>query len=110
MVRRSVHTGTRREKITTPGPIFAPRALRYSTYRGVPKNRRAAGLDRMSVLTIQKRTYARLHRRICCGFHRPTSTHFAAIGAAQAARKVALLARTNRREISTALEPAATHS
>jgi len=50
-----MHIGTRREKITTPGPIFAPRALRYSTYNGVPKNRRAAGLDRMSVFTIQKR-------------------------------------------------------
>src|SRR5437667_12198254 len=105
MVRIFVHAGTRREKITTPGPIFAPSALRYSTYRGVPKNRRAAGLDRMSVLTIQKRTYARLHRRMCWAFQRPTSTHFAAIGTAQTPRKAALLARTNRRYISTALEP-----
>src|SRR5262249_34386690 len=96
MVRRSVHTGTPREKITTPGPIFAPRALRYSTYRGVPKNRRAAGLDRTSVFTIQKRTYARLHRRICWGFQRPMSSHFAAIGTAQTTRKAELLAKMNR--------------
>src|SRR2546425_5761430 len=97
MVRRSVHNGTRREKITTPGPIFAPRALRYSTYRGVPKNRRAAGLDRTSVFTIQKRTYARLHRQICWAFQRPTRTHFAAIGTAQTTRKAKLLATINRR-------------
>src|SRR5262245_16402342 len=97
MVRRSVQTGTRLEKITAPGPIFAPSALRYSTYRGVPKNRRAAGLDRMSVLTIQKRTYARLHRRICRGFQRPTTTHFAAMGTAQTTKNAALLARINRR-------------
>ena len=31
MVSRSVHTGTFREKITTPLPIFAPRSRRYST-------------------------------------------------------------------------------
>src|SRR5436309_15796277 len=73
-------------------------------------NRRAAGLDRMSVLTIQKRRYARLHRRICWAFQRPTSTHFAAIGMAQTTRKAALPARTNRRYISTALEPAETHA
>src|SRR5258708_12183249 len=110
MVRRWVDAGTRREKITTPGRIFVPRALRYRTYKGVAKNRRAAGLDRMSVLTIQKRTYARLHRRICCGFHRPMSSHFAAIGTAQTARKAVLLARSSRRQISTALEPLETHS
>src|SRR5438445_8628652 len=96
MVRRSVQTGTRREKITTPGPIFAPSARRYSVYRGVPMKRRAAGLDRISVLTIQKRTYARLHRRICLVFQRPTSAHFAAIGTAQTTRKAKLLATTNR--------------
>src|SRR5437773_11265688 len=104
MVRRSVQTGTRREKITTPGPSFAPKALRYITYRGVPKNRRAAGLDRMSVFTIQKRTYARLHRRNCWGFQRPTSTHFATTGTAQRAKKAALVVRTSRRQIWTALE------
>src|SRR5215468_6687842 len=109
MVRRSVHTGTRREKITTPGPIFAPRALRYSTYRGVPKNRRAAGLDRTRVFTIQKRTYVRLHRRICWAFQRPMSTHFATIGTAQTTTKAEQLASTNRRQISTALEPVETH-
>src|SRR5262249_3294817 len=97
MVRRSVHTGTRREKITTPGPIFAPRALRYSTYRGVPNNRRAAGLDRTSVFTTQKRTYARLHRRLCRGFHGPTSTPFGVMGTAHTTRKAPLPARTNRR-------------
>src|SRR5919199_2194315 len=97
MVRRSVHTGTLRERITAPGPIFAPSARRYSVYRGVPMNRRAAGLDRTSVFTIQKRTYARLQRRICWVFQRPTSTHLTVIGTAQTARKAALLARTNRR-------------
>src|SRR6266446_325754 len=108
MVRRSVHTGTRRDRITTRGPIFAPRALRYSRYRGVPMNRRAAGLDRTSVFTIQKRTYKRLHRRICWGFQRPTNTHFAAIGTAQTTRKAELLAKINRRQILKALEPAET--
>ena len=73
-------------------------------------NRRAAGLDRISVLTIQKRTYARLHRRICWAFQRPMSTHFAAIGTAQTTRNAPLPARTNRRYISTALEPAETHA
>src|SRR5438309_11959821 len=102
MVRRSVHTGTRREKITTPGPIFAPRALRYSTYRGVPKNRRAAALDRTSVFMIQKRPYARPHRRICWGFPRTPSTHFAANGTAQTARTKVLLGRTRRRQIAPA--------
>src|SRR5258708_27677090 len=110
MVRRSVHTGTRREKITTPRPIFVPRALRYRTYKGVPKNRRAAGLDRMSVLTIQKRTYARLHRRICCGFHRPMSNHFAAIGTAHTTRNAAVLARTKRRYVARAPDAAETHA
>src|ERR1043166_6320676 len=97
MVRRSAQIGTRREKITTPGPILAPKALKYITYRGVPKNRRGAGLDRMSVFTIQKRTYARLHRRMCWALQRPMSTHLAAIGTAQSPRKAALLARTKRR-------------
>src|SRR5947209_11205209 len=97
MVRRSVHTGIRRERIRTRDPTFAPRARRYSAYRGVPKNRRAAGLDRTSVLTIQKRTYAPLHRRICWDLHRPRSSHFAAIGMAQTTRKIAVVARTNRR-------------
>ena len=92
-----MHTGTDRERITTPGPIFAPSARRYSVYRGVPMNRRAAGLDRTSVFTIQKRTYARLQRRICCGFQRPMSSHFAAMGTAQTPRNTALLARSNRR-------------
>ncbi len=71
-------------------------------------NRRAAGLDRMSVLTIQKRTYARLHKRICWAFQRPTSNHFAAIGTAQTTRKAELLAKINRRQIPKALEPAET--
>src|SRR5947208_6935429 len=110
MVSRSVQTGTRRERITTPDPIFAPSVRRYSVYRGVPMNRRAAGLDRTSVLTIQKRTYARLHSRICWAFQRPTSTHFAAIGTTEATRKAELLTSINRRQISTALGPDETHS
>ena len=36
MVSRSVHTGTWRVKIATPGPILAPSALRYSVYSGEP--------------------------------------------------------------------------
>src|SRR5437879_6558662 len=97
MVRRSVQTGTRREKITTTGPILAPSARRYSVYRGVPMKRRAAGLDRVSVLTIQKRRYAGLHSRICSAFQRPTSTHFAAIGTPQTTKKAKLLAAINRK-------------
>src|SRR5437764_13397119 len=109
IVRRSVHTGTLREKITAPGPIFAPSARRYNVYTGVPMKKRAAGLDRISVLTTQKRTYARLHKRICSAFQRPMSSHFAATGTAETARKAELLATINRRQIPTAPEPAKTH-
>src|SRR2546427_13075619 len=73
-------------------------------------NKRAAGLDRTSVLTIQKRTYARLHRRICWAFQRALSTHFAAIGTGQTTRNAPLAAQTNRTYISTAREPADTHT
>ena len=56
MVSRSVHTGTFREKITTPRPIFAPSARRYSEYSGEPANSRTSGLRWTSVLTSQNRT------------------------------------------------------
>ena len=49
-------------------------------YSGEPAITKASGFDRTSVLTIQKRTYARLQMRICWGFHRPMSTHLATIG------------------------------
>ena len=58
---------------------------------------RASGFDRTSVLTIQKRTYARLQMRICRGFHRPMSTHFARIGRLHRTRKPAPPNRTDRR-------------
>src|SRR2546425_4810378 len=64
-------------------------------------NRRAAALDRMSVLTIQKRTYARLQMRICWAFQRPTSTHFAAIGTALTTTNAAILRSTSRSEEHT---------
>ena len=56
MVSRSAHTGTWREKITTPEPILAPSALRYRVYSGEPTARNASGFDLTSVLTIQNRT------------------------------------------------------
>ena len=97
MVSRSVQIGACREKIAVPRPIFAPSARRYSTYSGEPANSNATRFDRTSVLTIQKRTYARLQTRICCGFHRPMSTHFARIGRAPKTRKAAPPNRTDRR-------------
>src|SRR5512135_1732464 len=96
MVSRSVHTGTARGKITTPRPIFAPSALRYSRYSGDPANM-ASGLDRISVFTAQNRTYARLQIRISCGRHRPISTHFATIGTVLNPRKVAATNAAERR-------------
>src|SRR5687768_99208 len=96
MVSRSVHTGRLRERIVTPRPTFAPSALRYSTYSGEPANR-TSGLDRTSVLTVQKRTYARLQTRICRGFHRPTSTHLARIGRVHRPTRHAPPNRTDRR-------------
>jgi hypothetical protein len=56
MVSRSVHTGSWRVKIATPGPILAPSALRYSVYSGEPTARNASGFDLISSLTIQNRT------------------------------------------------------
>src|SRR5207237_10886005 len=90
IVRRSVQTGTFRESITTRGPIFAPSARRYSVYRGVPMNKRAAGLDRTRVLTIQKRAYARLERRIGRDVQRAVGSHFAATAAVQEGGKADL--------------------
>ena len=59
------------------------RAQRPQIERRTAANRRTAGPAGSrwtSVLTIQKRTYARLQTRICWGFHRPMSTHLARIG------------------------------
>ena len=64
MVSRSVQIGTCVEKITTPRPTFAPSARRYRVNSGEPVNS-TIGFRRTSVLTIQKRTYARLQMRIC---------------------------------------------
>src|SRR6266511_2405633 len=96
IVSRSVQIGTRREKITTPGPICAPSARRYSEYSGEPTNISAHGFDRTRVFTIQKRTYERLQMRIRAGFHRPMSIHFARIGKMHTPRKPAPLADTSR--------------
>ena len=55
MVSRSVHTGTCREKMTTPRPIFAPEGLQieHVERRADEQDQR---VQRMSVLTTQKRT------------------------------------------------------
>ena len=97
MVSRSVHTGTWWEKTTAPRPTLAPSALRYIRYSGEPAVRKVSGFDRTSVLTSQKRTYARLQMRILVGFHRPTSSHFAPIGRVHTARKAAPPNSTDRR-------------
>ena len=96
MVSRSVHIGTFRERMSTPRPIFAPSALRYSTYKGEPTNS-TRGFDWTSVLTIQKRTYARLQMRICRGFQRPINIHLAKIGKLDIATKPATPSRADRR-------------
>src|SRR5918999_5479678 len=107
-VRRSVQTGTRRERITAPRPIFVPSARRYRTYSGDPANR-TSGFRWTSVFTTQKRRYAGLQTRIGWGFQRPTSTHFAAIGRRHTPRKAAAANRTDRRYTSMAREPAEIH-
>ena len=89
MVSRSVHTGTCRVKITVPRPTLAPSARRYHVYSGEPALTSARGFDLTSVLTIQKRKYARLQMRICWGFHRPMSTHLATIGRVHRTMKAA---------------------
>ena len=52
---------------------------------------------RISVLTSQKRKYARLQTRICRGFQRPISSHFARIGSGDRKTKHAPPTTTDRR-------------
>jgi hypothetical protein len=96
IVIRSVQTGMWLDRIRTPRPIFAPSARRYSVYSGDPLNS-TSGFAVTSVLTNQKRTYARLQMRICRGFHRPISAHFTRIGKPHMARKINAPTTTDRR-------------
>ena len=65
------------------------------------KQRRTGEKDdrvrRTNVLTIQKRTYARLQMRISRGFHRPISTHLARMGSDKQQENSAPPETTDRR-------------